>query len=119
MDLHGLVRGTLGGLRGVQLAHRSEHTHLVRSLGAAVRVADGGPIHHRARELGLHRHVRELELDRLVLGDGDTERTPLLRVCERCVEARLRYAHRKRCNGDAAAHQGVEELPVPATALAE
>src|SRR5207249_5583696 len=46
----------------------------------------------QARGVDLRRHVRELPLDRLVLGDLLTERLALLRVRERVLEARPRDA---------------------------
>src|SRR5467141_1870175 len=80
---------------------------------------DSGAIHHRPRELGFHGHVGELELDCLVLRDRDPERAALLRVSERCIQACLRKAYGKSGDRYASAHERVEELPVPAAALAE
>ena len=44
--------------------------------------------HQQARRLDLRRHLRELELDRLVLRDRLAERLALLRVADRLLEAR-------------------------------
>src|SRR5207248_7189237 len=66
-----------------------------------------------------HRHVRELELDRLVLRDGRAKRPPLFRVPERGVETSLPHPHRERRDRDATARQRVQELPVTATAWPE
>src|SRR5207245_10815090 len=99
--------------------HRGEHPDLMAGLGAAMGISDGRAIHHRACELGLHRHVGELELDGLVLGYGDSECSALLGVCKRCVKARLRDADRQRGDRNSAAHERVEELPVTATTLSE
>src|SRR5712692_6426783 len=117
--LHGLVRSSLRGLRGEELAHRGEHAHLVGCTGAAMCVGDRRAIHHRPRELRFHRHVGELELDRLVFGNGDAKGAALLRVSERRVQTSLREADRQRGDCDAPAHQCVEELPVATATLAE
>ena len=75
-----------------------------------------GPINDRPRDLRLHRHVGELELDCLVLGDGHAERLALLCISQRRIETRLCDTDRQRRDRDPSAGQRVQELPVTSTA---
>ena len=59
------------------------------------------------RRLDAHRHVGQLELDRLQLRDGLVEGLPLLRVAECALERRLRDAEGLRGDADAAASKGL------------
>ena len=62
-------------------------------VGALARLlALGRVAREQARRLELRRHVGELQLDRLVLGDRLAHRAPLLRVRERGVERGARHA---------------------------
>ena len=51
--------------------------------------------HEQPRRLDARRHVGQLELDRLVLGDRLAERLALLRVREGVLEAPRRDARRR------------------------
>src|ERR687896_1875586 len=87
VDAERVLDDLLAGLRREQLRHA----------GLEVR-ALAGVLHPRrlereqARRLDLGRHVGELELDRLVLGDRLAERLALLAVAQRQLERALGYA---------------------------
>ena len=82
MDLDRLIRSTLGRLRRVELGEGGEHPYLITGFAAAMVIRGRGAIDHRPRELCLHRHVRELELDRLMLRQRHPESLALFRVCK-------------------------------------
>src|SRR5262249_52333182 len=93
-------------LRGQELRLRARlrHTHaLVLQRSGAVDEQPGG--------VDLGRHVRELELDRLVLGDALAEGLTLPRVLARDVVRRLRDADRLRRDADAAAVERLHRYP--------
>ena len=81
VDAHGLGGQLERGLAGEQLGHA--RLDVAAQTG---RLALGRVAREQAGRLQLRRHVGELELDRLVLGDGLAERDPLLGVLERGVE---------------------------------
>src|SRR5215210_6822735 len=113
-DLDGLVSGPLGGLGGEHLGH-------------ARLPPEGPPLVFQPRclkdrvpcQLDLHRHVSELELNGLELGDGTAELLPLLRPRQRLVEGGLREPHGEGGDRDPATIERREELPETFSALAE
>src|SRR6202158_3093174 len=89
VDAHRLQRGSDADLRRVELRHPGLEVR------TPARVECGGrPPGEEARGLHLGRHVGELQLDGLELGDRPAECMPVARVRERAVQARLRYANR-------------------------
>ena len=97
MDPHRLERHLLRRLGREQLRHsRLEVGALARVL--ALRRLE----HEEPSRLDLGRHLRELQLDRLVLRDRLAERLPLLRVADRLLEGACRDPDCARCDVDAA-----------------
>src|SRR6185503_19719580 len=82
-DLHGGVGGQALGRRGLE-----------RGAGDPVIDEARGVVHHQARGVHRHRHVREHELDALELGDRLVERAALLGVGDRGVQRGLGDSHR-------------------------
>ena len=72
-----------------------------------------------ARELDLDRHVDQLELHRLELGDARAELHALFGVLGGRVVTGLRQTDGQRAYADASAVERVEELMKAATAFAE
>ncbi len=104
-DLGGLAGGGDRLLGGVQL--RDGGLALVgQALGLLPR---GVPVHVAG---GLRRdlHVRDLERDGLLLGDGLAERLTLAGVADALVDAALDQPDREGGDRDAAVVEGVEEL---------
>ena len=66
-------------------------------------------------------HLGDHLLDQLMLPDGRAERFSLLRVGERCIQARLRQPDRPGCDREATlvdgAHGDTEALPLLADAI--
>src|SRR3990172_8166474 len=60
-------------------------------------------VHEQPRRLDLHRHVRELPLDRLEVRDRLPELVPLLRILHRLFERPLRDPDAEGADADAAA----------------
>src|SRR5581483_6470365 len=111
VDAEGLLDDLLARLRGEELRHpRLEVGALARVLHAR-RLEREHP-----RRLDLRRHVGELELDRLVLGDRLAERLALLAVAERQLERALGDADAAGGDVDAPDLERVHHL---AEALAE
>src|SRR3954447_1886736 len=81
VDAERVLHDLLAGLRGEQLRHAGLE---VRALAGVLEA--GGLAGEEACGLDLGRHVRELELDRLVLRDRLAERLWRLRVTERQLE---------------------------------
>src|SRR5260370_27233162 len=81
VDLQRLAGDALGHFAGEQLDHRG---FLVAALLLVDLIAD--VIHQLARRLDLGRHLRELEPDRLELGDRLAELHALLRVFDGVLE---------------------------------
>src|SRR5215210_7919359 len=113
-DLDGLVRGPLGGLGGEHLGHAR-----LPPEGPVLVLQPRGLEHHVACELDLHRHVRDLELYGLELGDGTPELLPLFRPCQRLVEASLREPDGEGSDRDPAGVERREELVKAFPSLAE
>src|SRR5579862_136068 len=86
---------------------------------AALVLEPRGAVDELPAGVDLRRHVRELELDRLEIGDRLAELMPLLRVRERQVVRALRETDAHRCDRDAASVEDLHELPEAATAFAE
>ena len=93
VHLHRVDRGLEGHLRAEHLRHPG------LPVGATAPDRVGRPVRHQAGGLELDRHVGELELDRLELGDRLAERLALLGVRQRLVVGALRDADRRgrRC----------------------
>src|SRR5215217_7675060 len=84
MDAERLLHHLLAGLGGEQLRHAG------LEVGALPGVLHAGGLQReQPRGLDLRAHVRELELDRLVLCDRLAERLALLRVAQRQLEGAL------------------------------
>ena len=81
------VRVGGGGLGGSELRHSG-----FLGVGLACPLEDGGAVREEPRSLETHRHVSQLELDRLELGDGLVEGLAVLRILGGTLE---------RCRGDA------------------
>ena len=106
MDAHRLGRDVQARLAGEELRHaRFEVDALAEVLLA------GGVHNQQVRGLHLRRHVGELLLYRLVLGDGLAERVPLLRVLHRGLERGARHADRPRRDVDASQFQPAHDVP--------
>src|ERR687884_1007279 len=91
--LHGLLRYANGDFAGVELGHRG----LFRRRLAGV-LQGGGLIRQQARRFDLCRHVGELELNRLELGNRAPELVALAGVLQRRLVSALRGADRQRRN---------------------
>src|SRR5205823_3123912 len=103
VNLYGLLADPDGDLRGVELRHRRLFSHLLpRVLQSRCAVGQ------KARGVYLRRHVCELELDGLKLGDGLAELFALLRVAHRRLVSALRDAECERRNRDAPAVQDLD-----------
>ena len=72
-----------------------------------------------ARGFHLHGHVRQAEIDRLMLGDRLAERDALPCVRERVIERRARHADRLRGDADAPGFEIGERDAIAAAFLAE
>ena len=81
--------------------------------------SERGLVDEQPRGLDLGRHVGELGLDRLELGDRLAERAPLLGVGERLVERALREADAHRRDADPPDVEHLQELLEAAAARAE
>src|SRR5215218_4502138 len=114
VDLDRLIRGPLGRLRRKDLGY----ARLAGEAAAPV-PEPRGLQHHVARELHLHRHVGELELYGLELGDGLAKLPALPCALQRLVQARLREPDRERGDRHASPVERLQELPEPLAALAE
>src|SRR5215213_11982122 len=91
MDAERLLHHLLAGLGGEQLRHAG------LEVGALPGVLHAGGLQReQPRGLDLRGHVRELELDRLVLRDRLAERLALLRVAQRQLQGALCDAHTAR-----------------------
>src|SRR5918997_381232 len=108
------IRGTLGGLGGEHLGHAR-----LPPEGPSLNLKPRGLEYHVARQLNLHRHVRELELYGLELGDGTPELLPLFRPRQRLVKASLSEPHGECGDRDPATIERREELVKAFPALAE
>ena len=109
VDPHAVERVLLGGLG------REVLRHPCLEVGAlAGRLLPRRLDRQEPRRLRARRHLREHQLDRLVLADRLAERLALARVGERVVERRLRDADPARRDVDAAdldpAHEVLEAL---------
>ena len=78
-----------------------------------------GPVGEQPRGLDLRGDVRDLALDRLVLGDRLAPGLPLLRVRDRLVQGALGEADPEGGDPDAPALQRVHELPEATPSLAK
>ena len=81
VDAHGIHRHLVAYLAGVELGHSGFQVHslaLVLLLSGLVSQQPGG--------LYLGGHIRQLQLYRLVLSDGDSESLPLLGVADGVLE---------------------------------
>src|SRR5437763_5395966 len=110
VDAHRLEGDLLGALGREQLGHpRLE-------VGPLAGVLPPGRVEHeQPRGLDLRSHLGELELDRLVLGDGLAEGLALARVADRGLEGRRGQADGPGCDVDPsqldASHEVLEPLP--------
>src|SRR4051794_5227391 len=105
VDAERVLHDLLAGLRGEQLRHAGLE---VRALAGVLQAR--GLAGEEASGLDLRGHVRELELDRLVLRDRLAERLALLRVAQRELERALGDAHTPGGNVDASDFQRVHHL---------
>jgi hypothetical protein len=109
VDPHRLEGDLLRCLRCEQLRHARLE---VRSLPPVFRLRRLD--HQQPRRLGLRRHLRELELDRLMLRDWLPERVAFLRVANRLLEGAGCDSHGARGNVHApeldCAHEVLEPL---------
>src|SRR5918993_61737 len=112
--LDGLVRGPLGRLRREHLGHARHPPEGSSLIFQPRRLQDRVPC-----QLDLHRHVRELELYGLELGDGTSELLPLLRPRQRLVEAGLRETHGEGGDRNPATIERSEELVKTSPTLTE
>src|SRR4051794_27475114 len=88
VDAERLLHDLLAGLGGEQLRHAG------LEVGALTGVLHPGRLQRQqASRLDLGGHVRELELNRLMLRDRPPEGLPLLRVAESELQRPLRDAH--------------------------
>src|SRR5260370_16262514 len=83
-----------GDLHGHVASKAFPHPPLRRSEGATLGRHPAGAPYEQPRGVDLHRHVRELEADRLVLPQRLAELLAFLRVIERELEPRTRDADR-------------------------
>src|SRR5258706_9814438 len=112
VDAHRLQRCFDADLRGVQLRHPGFE------VGPPPRVERRcRPPGQQARRLHLGRHVRELQLDRLELGNRPAERVALARVSQGPVQARLSDAHRTPRDVDASKLERRQRLLQPVALL--
>ena len=114
MDAHRLGRDLERGLAREQLRHPGLDVGALARLLALRRVA-----REQARRFELRRHVGELHLDRLVLGDRLAHRAALLRVRDRGVERGPRHADCTRRDVDAPDLERAEDVAEPAARVAE
>src|SRR3712207_9068483 len=101
-----LFRSDLDRLRGLPARHlRCEQLRLRPGLRVRLPLLlqPRCAVDEEPRRVDLGRHVRELPLDRLEVGDPAAERPPLLRVLARDVVRRPRDPERLRGDPDAAA----------------
>src|ERR1700687_3291956 len=90
---HGLERSLDADLGGVELGHA--RLKVGPSAGVERR---GGPPGEETRGLHLRRHVRQLQLDGLEVGDGSPERVTIPRVSDGFIETRLGDADGAACD---------------------
>ncbi|EAU62243.1 conserved hypothetical protein [Stigmatella aurantiaca DW4/3-1] len=100
VHLEGLVGHAAGHLAGVQLRHGALH-----GVAHALVLEQCRLVHQQARRVDLRGHVRQHELDGLVLPDGLAERLALARVAHRLLERGPGDAQRLRGDADPAAVQ--------------
>src|SRR6476646_6102382 len=105
VDAEALLDALLAGLRGEQLRHPGLEVGALASVLHPRRLAG-----QQARRLDLGRHVGELELDRLVLGDRLAEGLALLAVAEGQLERPLGDADAAGGDVDAADLERVHHL---------
>src|SRR5215207_3312038 len=105
VDLDGLLGGAHGEPAGLELGLGGGEAE-----GLAGVLLEGGLVGEQARGLDLGRHVGELGLDRLVLGDRLAEGDPLLGVAQSLVQSPLGEAEAHGGDTDATAVERLQEL---------
>jgi hypothetical protein len=87
--------------------------------GTAFRQQGRGVVVGEARHVGPGLHVRQLELEHLILADLVAERLPLVDVAQALVDATLGQPHREGGDGDPPFVENAEELGVAPPHLAQ